>query len=120
MSGEKLTLNCLVWPDDEPDEHLVEVEVEVDNNWTVLSLKGLITKRHAHALAHIDDRDLVLWKCFIPVDNNLRKTLNTVRFDGTDTRLVRLPPISPIFEHFATDLSHKTIHILAEIPHKRE
>jgi hypothetical protein len=31
MSGMKLRLMCLVWPDDKPDEHIVQVEIDDDD-----------------------------------------------------------------------------------------
>jgi len=114
MSEEKLRLTCLVWPDDKPDEHLVEVEL--DNNRTVMFLKELIKLKHAPMLDKVAARDLVLWKCSIPVDDNLQETLDTVRFDATDARLHRLPPASLLSKHFATGLSPETIHILVEVP----
>ena len=114
MSGAKLRLTCLVWPDDNPDEHLVEIKIDDDE--TVMFLKKLIKDEHAHSLAHVDARDLILWKCSIPANDNLRKTLKTIRFDIPDTRLHRLPPASLLSKHFATGLSPETIHILVEVP----
>ncbi|KXN89199.1 hypothetical protein AN958_05902 [Leucoagaricus sp. SymC.cos] len=114
MSVEKLRLTCLVWPDDKPDEHMVEVEL--DNNRTVMALKKLIKDKHAPSLAHVDACDLVLWKCSIPADDNLQKTLETTRFDVSDARLDRLPPASKISKHFTTNLPDETIHILVEVP----
>jgi hypothetical protein len=90
MSGVKLLkLMCLVWPDDKPDEHIVEVKIDDDD--TVASLKDVIKDKHAHAFANVDARDLVLWKCSgLPDDDNLEKNLKTLQFDGSDVRLVRL------------------------------
>jgi len=64
----------------------------------------------------VDAPDLVLWKCSIPADDKLQEILNTVRYDGSDARLDRLPAASEISEHFATGLPRKTIHILVEVP----
>lgn len=114
MSGAKLRLTCLVWPDDNPDEHLVEIKIDDDE--TVMFLKKLIKDEHAHSLAHVDARDLILLKCSIPADDNLWKTLKTIHFDIPDTRLHRLPPASLLSKHFATGLSPETIHILVEVP----
>ena len=78
MSVEKLRLMCLVWPDDKPDEHIVEVEL--DNGRTPVFLKELIKDKHPHSLAHVDARNLVLWKCFgLPDDDNLEQTLKNLR-----------------------------------------
>jgi len=118
MSGMKSKLLCLVWPDDKPDEHTVQVKI--DDGDTVATLKDMIKDKHAHSLAHVDARDLVLWKCSIPADGNLQKTLKTIRFDATDTRLHRLPPASEISELFGTVLPRKTIHVLVELPALRE
>lgn len=56
MSVEKLRLRCLVWPDDKPDEHIVEVELH--NNRTVAFFKDMIKDKHAHSLADVDSRPL--------------------------------------------------------------
>src|SRR6266571_5726537 len=114
MSGVKLRLTCLVWPDDKPDEHLVEVKIDDDE--TVMFLKKLIKDGHAPMLDKVPTRDLVLWKCSIPADDNLQETLKTIRFDIPDPRLHRLPPVSLLSKHFATGLSPETIHILVEVP----
>jgi hypothetical protein len=113
--SNKLKLTCLVWPDDKPDEHAVQVEIDI--NETIMLLKKLIKDEHAHHLAHVDARDLNLWMCKIPVDDNLKETLTNIRFDGTDPSVQRLRPvISEISEHFATTLPRRTIHILVELP----
>jgi hypothetical protein len=67
MSEKKSGLLCLarvwpcVWPDDNPNRHIVEVELE--NNRTVMFLKQSIKDKHAPALNHIDADKLVLWRC---------------------------------------------------------
>lgn len=53
MSGEKLRLTCLLWPD-KPNEHLVEVEFV--NSRTDMFLKKLIKDKHARSLARVDAR----------------------------------------------------------------
>jgi len=116
MSVENLRLTCLVWPDDKPDDHLVEVEL--DNNRTVMYLKKLIKDEHAHSLADVDSRDLVLWKCSgLPDDDNLEQTLKTLQFDGSDDHLVRLASARrQISQYFGDeDLSKEPIHILVKV-----
>ena len=116
MSVKQLSLMCLVWPDDKPDEH--GVEVEIDNDKTVAALREFIREKHPHRLYDVTARDLVLWKCSGLPDDNLEQTLKTIQFDGSDTRLVRLTEaqqrISQIFGD--EDLSKEPIHILAEVP----
>jgi Crinkler effector protein N-terminal domain len=115
MSGTKTKLMCLVWPDDEPDEHIVPVKIDDDD--TVADLKELIKERHAHMLDKVDACDLVLWKCSGLPDNNLNTTLNTIRFDGSDVRLFRLKALQRISQLFGDeDLSKEPIHILVEVP----
>ena len=120
MSVEKLRLICLVWPDDNPDEHCVEVEL--DNNRTVMFLKELIKLKHANMLDKVAARDLVLWKCSgLPDDDNLEQTLRTLQFDGSDLRLVRLVRLASarrqISQYFKDeDLFKEPIHILFEVP----
>ena len=55
------------------------VEVELDDNWIVTHLKYLFKAKYAHRLAHVDARDLIVWKCSIPCgDPNLQETLNAI------------------------------------------
>jgi hypothetical protein len=117
MSGMKLRLMCLAWPDDKPDEHIVQIEIDDDD--TVASLKKLIKGEHAHAFTHVDARDLVLWKCSgLPDDVNLEQNLKTFQFDGSDDRLVHLASArQQISQHFGNEnLSKEPIHILVELP----
>ena len=113
--SKKLKLTCLVWPDNEPDEHTVQVEIDI--NETIMLLKELIKDKHAHHLADVDARDLVLWKCSIPMDDNLKENLAKIRFNGTDPSVQRLrPAASKVSKYFTTDLPPETIHILVELP----
>ena len=48
----------LLWPDDNPDEHIVEVQIYEHD--TVASLKYMIIENHANTLAHVDPHDVVL------------------------------------------------------------
>jgi hypothetical protein len=97
MSGKTLRLMCIVWPDDKPNDHIVQVKIDDDD--TVAALKELIKDKYARRLHDIDSPDLVIWKCSIPADDRLQETLNTIRF-----------------QHFAIGLSPETIHVLVEIP----
>jgi len=76
MSGAKLRLMCLVWPDNKPDEHIVEVKIDDDD--TVAALKESIKAKHAPMLDKVAARDLVLWKCSLSANDKLQETLNTV------------------------------------------
>lgn len=111
MSGTKLKLMCLVWSDNNPNEHIFQVKIDDDD--TVAALKKLIKDEHARALAHVDAPT-----CSIPTDDNSQKTLNTVRFDSADPHrhLHRLPPASLVSKYFRTGLSPESIHILVEVP----
>src|SRR5580698_8686296 len=111
--SEKLKLICLVWPVKEPDEHTVQVEIDI--NETIMLLKKLIKDEHAPSLAHVAANDLTLWMCKIPVDDNLSETLTNIRFDGTDPSVQRLrPATSKVSKYLTTDLPPETIHILVE------
>ena len=113
--SEKLKLSCLIWPDNKPGEHTFDVKLNTDE--TVSFLKRLIKNEYPHRLAHVDATDLVLWKCSVPMDDNLKETLTNIRFDGTDPSVQRLQLAgSEISEHFATTLLRKTVHILVELP----
>ena len=110
MSEKKSRLTCLVWPGD-------EVSVELDNNRTVMFLKKLTKDEHAHSFAHVDARDLALWKCSISDDLNFNESSNNLHFDGTDPSVHDLGPLtSESSEHFPTILPRRTIHILVEVP----
>ncbi|KAH9967022.1 hypothetical protein BGW80DRAFT_1447570, partial [Lactifluus volemus] len=117
MSGAKLKLMCLVWPDDKPDEHIVPVKIGGGD--TVARLKRLIKDEHAQKLDEVAACDLILWKCSgLPDDDNLEPTLKTIRFDGSDDRLVRLnKALRRISQLFGDEyLSKEPIHILVEVP----
>ena len=115
MSGEKLRLFCLIWPDDNPNEHIVTVKI--DNDETVGTLKELIKLKHAPKLDKVAASDLVLWKCSISDDDHLKETLNAIRFDVGDPSVQRLVPVTSLLSgHFAAGLSPDTVHILVEVP----
>ncbi|PPQ84849.1 hypothetical protein CVT25_004985 [Psilocybe cyanescens] len=93
------------------------VEVKIDNDETVLSLKKMI--KDEYRLQDIAVSNLVLWKCSIPDDPKLKETLDTMRFDDTDASIDRMTPLtSMLSEHFPNGLPRKTIHILVEV-HKK-
>jgi hypothetical protein len=114
----KLKLMCLVWPDDQPDEHIVSVKI--DDNDTVADLKKLIKDEYAPKLDKVAAPDLVLWKCSgLPDDDNLEQNLKTLQFDGSDVVcLVRLASArQQISQHFENkNLSKEPIHVLVELP----
>jgi hypothetical protein len=106
---------CLVCPDDNPNEHIVVVKI--DNDDTVSELKDMIKLKYAPRLDKVTASDLVLWKCSISNDDHLKETLTAIRFDVGDPSVQRLVPVtSLLLEHFAADLSPRTIHILVEVP----
>jgi Crinkler effector protein N-terminal domain len=91
MSGTTSNLLCLVWPDNNPNDHIVEVEI--DDNRTVAGLRRMIKDDHANAFAR--RRSLRLRPVevefprseTIPSDDNLQKTLMTIHFDVLHSRL---------------------------------
>ena len=116
MSGETLDLIYLLWPDENPDEDIVEVQVYEHD--TVAHLKRMIIKNHANTLGHFDPHDVVLWKCSgLPHDDSLKQALETLQFDGSDVHLVRLTAREQISKHFrGKNLSNEPIHILVKVP----
>jgi len=62
---------CLIWPDDKPNQRVVEVKI--DDNRTVARLKKLIKGKYADRLHKVDAPDLVLWKCYILADDKLQE-----------------------------------------------
>jgi hypothetical protein len=116
MSVRKLRLVCLIWPNDDPDEHIVVVEV--DNNQPVAFVKELIKLKHAPVLDELASYDLVLWKCSgLPDDDNLEESLKTLQFNGVDDRLVHLNARLQISQYLGNkDLSKEPIHILVQLP----
>ena len=114
MSSEKLTLTCLVWPVEQPDQRLVLIEIE--NNKTIASLKDVVKLKYLRKLDAVDVSHLNLWKCSIPIDGHLEENLKNTRFDHSNTGLLLLSPMLKISEYFATGLPEKTIIILVELP----
>lgn len=118
MSGVKLKLLCLLWPDDKPYEHIVQVEI--DNDDIVASLKKLIKNGYSCALSHTDAHSLVIWKCSgLPYDDKLEQTLKNLQFDGSDVYLVRLESaLEKISQHFDKNLNNlnEPIHIVVKVP----
>ena len=113
--SKKLKLMCLVWPDNEPYEHTVQVEIDI--NETIMLLKDLIKDKLAHHLANVDAHDLTLWMCNIPADDNRSESLTNIRFDGTDPSVQRLrPAASKVSKYFTTNLPPEIIHIFVVLP----
>ena len=108
MSFEGKRDTHLIWPDDKPDQHIVEVKLDSDR--TVAFLKELIKNEHSHRFHDVDARDLVLWRCSIPADDNLKNALNAICFDGVAPDLLCLPAASLLSNHFATGLSRNHLH----------
>ena len=110
MPVEKLRLTCLVWP------HGHSLEVELDNDRSVLFLRQFIREIHGDVLAHVSPCDITIWRCSIPDDDNLRHNFKKIRFDGTDPSVQCLHLTSEISEYFTTNLPRRTIHVIAELP----
>ena len=112
--SERLNLTCLAYNEFEPEPEGRTIQVKVDTDETVSFLKELIRSKYTHRrFVGYDACDLVLWKCSIPIDDNLKKNLAKIRFDGTDPSVQRIrTAASEISEHFPTILPYKTIHIL--------
>jgi len=85
MSGAKSNLLCLVWPDNNPNDHIVEVEI--DDNRTVAGLRRMIKDDHANAFAR-----------------RISLRLRPVEVEFPRIAFILLPPSSAIPEHFTTDL----------------
>ena len=119
MCGEKLRLTCLIWPDDKPDDHIEEVEL--DNNRTVMFLRKLIKDEYTPRLDKVAASDLILWKCSIPADDpNLKETLNAIHFDAADTYgdhgILPLKPYVKLVKVFVDDPAEEHIHIIVQRP----
>ena len=115
MSSLNLTCLQVARPHrNEPDENTIQVNLYTYD--TVSLLKKLIKNEYTHRFSGYDACDLVLWKCSIPIDNNLKENLEKIRFDGTDPSVQRIrPAASVISEHFSTNLPYKTIQILVRL-----
>ena len=116
MSSSKFRLLCLVMPDDDPDAHTFRVEI--DNDEIVATLKSIIKDECAPNLAHVPAHNLVLWKCAGLPKDDLKQTLKTIQFDGSDVRLVILNPAREQISQFFVyeDLAKEPIHILVRVP----
>jgi hypothetical protein len=115
--SEKLNLTCLAWPSRlsrDPVEQTIQVKLDIDD--TVSFLKQSIKAQYTYYFSTFDACELVLWKCSIPIDDNLKKNLDKIRFDGTDPSVQRIrTAASEISEHFPTILPHKTLQIIVRI-----
>lgn len=115
MPGVQLfKLLCLTWPDDDPIQHIVEVQINDDE--TVATLKQSIKAMRTRTLGKVNARDLVLWRCSIPDDDNLRQTMNAVHFDVHNPDLKCLRPASLLSRCFDIPSSPDFIRVLVEVP----
>lgn len=117
-SVKSLNLMCLVWPNEEPGQHIVTVTVTIDSDKTIGYLKRLIILEYGSSkLDKVAASDLVLWKCSITVDDDTQKKLSTIHFDASDAlaNTCLLLSTSTILECFPTVLPPNTIHILIQI-----
>jgi hypothetical protein len=55
---------------------------------------------------------VILWKSYIPFDNNLQKAFKTIRFDVTEA--------TEVPEHFAAGVPFNGINIFIEVPKSLE
>ncbi|KAF8955828.1 hypothetical protein BDZ97DRAFT_1926207 [Flammula alnicola] len=115
MPSKIYKLFCLILPSQNPSMN--SFTIVIDSGEYVADLRRVIKHEELNAstwCAH----QLKLWKCALPADDNLQQTLNTLRFDGTDERLVLLDnPFFILSHHFGDeDLAGGVIHILVEVP----
>ena len=59
-----LSLNCLLFDDD--SKQVFTVKIPKSENVSIL--KKMIKEENARHLAHLDAKDLILWKVRLPID----------------------------------------------------
>ena len=111
-----LNLRCLILPDDDPSVHVFLINIHSDRE--VDELKDAIKLKRSNRLKNFDAADLLLWKCSIPRDENLKATLSSLRLDRTDdhgpTFLSVDEQLSLYFQDDA--IPTKNIQILVQLP----
>src|ERR1700733_7150367 len=109
MSNEPLRLNCLIYGDENPRQHVFRVEIARDK--TVGHLKKVIKTEKQPVLDHRAVDQLVLWK---DSDGRLEEGLGQNPFDGG--RFKELLPLDDLAEVFMDDQPHrKKLHILVQV-----
>lgn len=117
MSGGKLTLFCLVYPNDDPLQHLFVVDI--DKGMTVAHLKQAIKAEKSHELDQLDADALKLWKVSIPANDKLKQHLQGLRFDGTVDDATKLEvPVRRLSSIFPDGVEEMYLHIIVENPQK--
>lgn len=113
MPGEKLELFCLVFGNQPSDIFLVDI----DSDESVGVLRDIIKLEVSPLFNHINAKDLFLWKCSIPADDNLEATLDSIQFDQGDNRQVTyLNPTRKISRYFGDEEPEGNIRIIVQVP----
>ena len=99
-----LSVNCLFSKYDSSQAFTVEIP-EMKN---VSILKELIKEKNAHDLAHVDTKDLILYKISLSaaeVDAHLKEA-------NTAVTCIHLPPLKKLKEVFLELLQENLVHII--------
>lgn len=110
MSVASLELRCLVLND---NPELLSFIVRIEDNYFVSELKQVIKTKAAPHLNNVFAPTLLLWKCAIPMEQDI---IEDIRLDGTDRRISRIAGDHRLSELWSGDLPPNTIHILAQAP----
>ena len=108
-----LQLRCLVLLNDDPE--LCSFVVSIDSSYYVSELKQVIKTRAAPRLNNVFAPTLPLWKCAIPMGQEMVKS---VRLDDTDRRLSRIAGDCRLSELWSEEPPSNTVHILVQAPGK--
>lgn len=109
MSTVSLNLFCIVYPDDNPTDHVLEVSI--DNTKSVAALKEAIKHMEAPELDRASR--LALYKVSLPIDDNLAHKLDTF-LDGPDVKKIK--GFERLSKVFSEGINEEHLHIVALMP----
>ncbi|EDR00963.1 uncharacterized protein LACBIDRAFT_312765 [Laccaria bicolor S238N-H82] len=106
-----LLLRCFVLPSDDPES--CSFVVRIDRNHYISELKQAIKTLAAPRLDNVFAPSLLLWKCAIPMGQEI---IESVRLDGTDRSLDRITGDCRLSKLWSEELPSNTFHILVQAP----
>jgi hypothetical protein len=101
-----LEINCLVLS--ESHTHIFPVEIATTR--TVGALKDAIKEKKQHAFQHVDADDLVLWRVFVPDNQDLVESLGDLADEES------LSPVHELSKVFSNMPEEGYLHIVVKGP----
>jgi len=108
MSGSMLTLNCLVFGEDE--ERIFTVKI--NNTENVATLKEMIKEEKKVAFGSVDADTLDLWNVSLPYDDSLEENLTNLDFSNKRPLSAR----KKLSTYFAGQSTDDCLAIVVRVP----